>query len=57
MKNKIWLSVEELAERWGVLTSWVYSNHKKMGVPSRKFGGHLRFPLAEIEAWELSQLS
>lgn len=55
MKNKIWLSVEELAERWGVLPGWVYSNHKKIKVPSRKFGGHLRFLLSDVEFWEGSQ--
>lgn len=57
MNNKIWLSVEELAARWGVLPRWVYSNHKKIGLPSRKIGGHLRFPLSEIEGWEGSQPS
>jgi excisionase family DNA binding protein len=54
MIDKVWLSVEELAERLGVPPSWIYSNHRKERIPSKKFGGHLRFKKTEIERWESS---
>jgi excisionase family DNA binding protein len=52
MQTQIWLSVEQLAQRFGVKRSWVYSNYKKEGIPSRKIGGHLRFSVVEVEKWE-----
>lgn len=52
MSNKVWLTVRELADRLDVPISWVYTNHRREGIPSKKFGGHLRFLLEDIERWE-----
>lgn len=54
MGEKVWLTVRELADRLDVPISWVYTNHRREGIPSRKFGGHLRFLLEDIERWERS---
>ncbi len=45
------LSVSDLAAYLGVKTAWIYNNHKAVGLPGRKVGGHLRFRLADVDRW------
>lgn len=46
------LTLDDLANRWRVKGKWVYSNHRRLGLPRLPIGGHLRFPLEGIEEWE-----
>lgn len=52
-----WLTRPELAERLRVpektLAQWAV---KKTGPPYAKFGRHVRYRLAAVEAWEEAQI-
>lgn len=45
------MSVADLAVYLGVTAAWVYNNHRALGLPARKIGGHLRFRLADVDRW------
>lgn len=44
-------TVKDLADFLDKPTSWIYMNHKVMGIPTLKVGQALRFRPHEIEAW------
>ncbi|MCC9311777.1 helix-turn-helix domain-containing protein [Kitasatospora sp. RB6PN24] len=43
--------MSELAAYLGVKAAWICNNHKAVGLPARKIGGHLRFHLADVDRW------
>ena len=48
------LTVEEVAARMKVPTSWVYERTRRRGteqIPHYKLGKYLRFDLTEVNAW------
>jgi excisionase family DNA binding protein len=45
------LSVADLATYLGVKPQWIYNNHRSLGIPARKIGGHLRFRLTDVDRW------
>lgn len=49
---QVFLDVEMLAMRWLVSKDWVYKNYRRIGVGYLNIGGHVRFPLREVESWE-----
>lgn len=51
-----YLTLDDLAERWQVNPKWIYSNHRRLGIPRLHLGRQLRFPLREVEEWELRNL-
>ena len=52
------LSPEDLAKRYGVPLSTVYSwNLKSTGPRPYKFGRHVRYLASEVDAWEKSRAS
>lgn len=50
------LTVGQLADRWQKSDKWIYSNYRRIGLKVLPIGQQLRFPLEEVEAWELSHL-
>lgn len=48
-----YLTLEDLARRWRVKPKWIYSNHRQLGIPSLYLGRQLRFPLRQVEDWEV----
>ena len=51
-----YLTVKEVADLLGVLPSWVYDNHRTLGLPSVKFRGLLRFPRVTVLEWAAGSL-
>lgn len=47
-------TLNELAARWKVKDSWIYSRTRETGegsIPRIKLGRHLRFITEEVDAW------
>jgi predicted DNA-binding transcriptional regulator AlpA len=55
-KSSQCLTVGQLAERWQKSDQWIYSNYRRIGLKVLPIGQQLRFPLGEVEAWELANL-
>jgi excisionase family DNA binding protein len=51
-----YLNVKEVAELLNAPPSWVYDNHKTLGMPSITLGGLLRFPRLALLEWAGSKL-
>jgi hypothetical protein len=47
-----YLTTKQLAERWEVPASWIYSNRERLAIPTLKVGAHYRFALEQILKWE-----
>jgi hypothetical protein len=45
-----WLTKDQLAARLQVSTRWI-DYRRCEGMPSHKWGGHVRFRMPEVEAW------
>jgi excisionase family DNA binding protein len=45
------LGPRDVATRWGVPVSWVYSQAETGKLPAFKLGKYLRFRPAEVTAW------
>lgn len=45
------MTPEQLAEYLGMTPRWVFTNHKKLGIPSLQLGRTLRFRREDVEAW------
>lgn len=52
----VFLTVEELSNRWKKSVQWIYSNYRRIGLKVLPVGQQLRFPLEEVESWEQSHL-
>jgi excisionase family DNA binding protein len=50
MSEKL-LTVDDLATRLSVKTSWLYQNHRSLGLPAIKLGNQLRFDPADVQAF------
>ena len=48
------LTVDQLAARWQKPAQWIYSNHHRLGMKVLKIGQQLRFPIKEVEQWEIN---
>ena len=46
-----WLDVAEAAAYIGKSKHWVYQNRSRMGIPSRRIGGSIRFNKKELDMW------
>lgn len=46
-----WLSVREMADRFGMSPTFVYRHVERGTIPHYRFGRSVRFKLAEIEDW------
>ena len=57
MTEQSYLSVEELAKRFGVNTTTVYRLTKRGRLPGFKVGNQWRFSPAILERWITNQLS
>ena len=51
---KVWYTVEELAERWGMKPGWVrdHATRKSPRIKVRKFGRFLRFHYGDVVHFE-----
>lgn len=51
---KVWYTVEELAERWGMKPGWVrdHATRKSPRIKVRKFGRFLRFHYSDVVNFE-----
>ena len=47
-----YLTLQDLAIRWRTNEKWIYSNHRRLRIPSLKLGRQLRFRRDFIERWE-----
>ena len=45
------MTLEEVATYLKVKPSWIYARTRSGLIPHRKLGNHLRFDVAEIDAW------
>ncbi len=45
------LTIDDLAARLAVKESWLYQNHRKLGLPAIKLGNQLRFDPVDVEAF------
>jgi excisionase family DNA binding protein len=51
-------TVEELAKRWRVPVSWVYSKTRERGewsIPLVKVGKYIRFQPEQVDSWLLAR--
>ncbi len=46
-----WLTIDQVAKKLQVPTSWVYERTRHHRIPFRKMGKYLRFNEAEIDQW------
>lgn len=46
-----YVNLDAAAAFLGVRPSWLYANHRALGVPSVRIGRMLRFRLSELTAW------
>lgn len=46
-----YIDVNEAATYLSTKKSWLYQNHKLIGIPSYNIGRQLRFKLDELDAW------
>lgn len=54
--ERLWMSNEEVAERYGVSIATVRKwRHEGTGPAGVKFGRHVRYSVAELERWEREQ--
>jgi len=56
MYARVFLTAEELSDRWKKSVQWIYSNYRRIGLKVLPVGQQLRFPLEEVESWEQSHL-
>ena len=45
------MTVNDLANYLSKPKSWVYDNHKPLGIPSCRIGQAIRFRRAAVDAW------
>lgn len=45
------MTVDDLAKYLSKPKSWVYDNHKPLGIPSCRIGQAIRFRREAVEAW------
>jgi excisionase family DNA binding protein len=45
------LTITDLSRMLSVKASWLYQNHKALGLPSIKLGKQVRFDPADVEAF------
>ena len=45
------IDVDDLAAYLKRPRAWVHNNHKRLGIPSFKVGGGLRFKPSAVEKW------
>lgn len=50
-QNEGYLNVNEIASYLKTRTSWIYQNHKRLGIPSYSLGRRLLFKRSEVDAW------
>jgi excisionase family DNA binding protein len=48
--SKIFLTVEEAAERLGVTVGWIYERTRRRAIPHRKLGKFVRFTEEDLRA-------
>ena len=48
--GKIFLTVEEAAERLGVTVGWIYERTRRSAIPHRKLGKFVRFTEEDLRA-------
>jgi excisionase family DNA binding protein len=48
--GKIFLTVEEAAERLGVTVGWIYERTRRRAIPHRKLGKFVRFTEEDLRA-------
>jgi excisionase family DNA binding protein len=46
------LTMKEAAEYLGRSYSWIFSNHRSIGLGGYRIGGHWFFDLEELQVWE-----
>ena len=49
--NEGYLNVEDVALYLKTKVSWIYQNHKRLGIPSYSLGRKLLFKRSEIDRW------
>lgn len=58
MSAPLWLSNEDLAERYGIPLATVRKwRHMGTGPKGARLGRSVRYPLAEVEKWEREQMA
>lgn len=55
--GQVFLTIDQLAERWQKNKKWLYSNHHRLGMKVVHIGQQLRFPVTEVEKWENQQMN
>jgi len=50
-----YLNVNDVAVYLKTKSSWIYQNHKRLGIPSYSLGRKLLFKRSEIDTWLTSQ--
>ena len=45
------LTIDELANQLSVKTSWLYQNHRNLGLPAIKLGNQLRFDPEDVRTF------
>jgi len=53
--NEGYLNVEQVSEYLSTRPSWIYQNHKRLGIPSYSLGRKLLFRRSEIDLWLANQ--
>ena len=53
--NEGYLDINELASYLRTKASWIYQNHKMLGLPSYRLGRKLLFLRSEVDTWIQSQ--
>ena len=52
------ITIDELAQRWKVAKSWVYTRTRESGpgsIPRIKLGKYLRFDWSQVQDWAREQ--
>lgn len=57
MAGTFYLSVDEVAERFGVTASTIYRLAQRGVLPALKLGGQWRFSQAMLESWVADQVT
>ncbi|MBI2093291.1 MAG: helix-turn-helix domain-containing protein [Candidatus Omnitrophica bacterium] len=57
MSEKAYLSIEEVAARFGITPTTVYRLAQRGSLPGFKIGGQWRFDLNMLETWVSSQVT
>ena len=50
-----YLNVNDVAGYLKTKVSWIYQNHKRLGIPSYSLGRKLLFKRSEVDAWLTNQ--